>query len=230
MKDSWWSEYENVEEVSVFHVDLRPNLEMEARAFELLDEGEKRRAYNFYSHRGRRNFVLCRGALRSILCERLDCLNFVLQFSYERNEKPQGFIDGKNIPCEFNVSHTADHGLLAFARNGRLGVDVESRNVRHDVDGDIRRVFSKCEQEMLTKAISSSKIDLFLRLWTLKEAVIKATGEGFRADTTAFTIPEFIANGGKSVFVRFANRPDVRWKLVNLESACFAAAFAHEIT
>lgn len=211
------------------HVDLSDSRRREASALQLLDNLERSRAARFRSQRGRTNFLLCRAALRINLCERLGCTNSQLHISYERNERPEAFVNEARIPLEFNVSHTNGHGLLAFTKIGRIGVDIEQRIVRHDVDGEIRHVFSHEEQIMLKNASPSTKITLFLRLWTLKEAVIKATGEGFRADTTAFTIPKTMAFGAKHAVMRFGDNPTVDWKLVNLESERFVAAFAHEV-
>lgn len=79
---------------------------------------------------------------------------------------------------DFNISHTAGLVVCAYAGDGRLGIDVE----RHGpVDlTEFRRVFTDREYRYL-----SGQTDLeraFFRLWTKKEAVMKADGRGFQLD------------------------------------------------
>lgn len=217
-------------DVMVVYVDLTENLNYESRAIEILNSTEQDRASRFESMQRRRQFLLCRAALRMNLCEIVGCKNSDLSFTSIRNEKPMALVNERPLHYGFSVSHTVDHGMLAFTPKGRIGVDIEHRHVRHDIDGDIRKVFSKAERNALEITNETEKIARFLRLWTMKEAVIKATGEGFRADTTAFTLPDsLIHRVTNSAFVSFAAIPGVNWRLENLEHEAFAAAFAHEI-
>ena len=229
INDKWWYPFAELDDVSVVYVDLSDSLDREAAAFDYLSMIERQRAQRFYSNVARRNFLLCRAALRVNLCNLVGCRNSDLSISCERNQKPEASVQELPVTIEFNVSHTAGHGLLAFANNGRLGVDIEHRGVRHDIDGEIRKVFSPLEQALLRSSEPQEKEELFLRLWTIKESVIKATGEGFRADTTAFTVPLPLIQGGRQSKVRFENDPAVRWNIFNLENETFAAAVAHEI-
>ena len=228
MVETWWKLLFQTSEVKVVYVDLSANLAREAIAFNHLDEQERERAQKFRVVENRRQFLLCRAALRANLCELVGCSNSSLHFTALRNEKPKALVGDQPIDLEFSVSHTIGHGLLAFAKHGRLGIDVEQRQVRHDVDGEIRKVFSDREQQALSDVSGELKIDLFLRLWTIKEALIKATGEGFRADTTAFSVPDDYLQGQKCSRFRFPNEPCIEWRLVNLDNDSYAAALAHE--
>lgn len=73
----------------------------------------------------------------------------------------------------FNLSHCK--GLAAVLLSPyECGVDVEGiRSVR---EGVVRRVFSEAEQERMRRAEDPAL--LFTRLWTLKEAYVKAIGIG----------------------------------------------------
>ncbi len=132
--------------------------------------------------------------------------------------------------ASFNVSHGGDHGLIAFAPRGRLGVDVEERSLRHDPDGHIRKVFAPREQEALAAARGEDKISIFFRLWTLKEAVIKALGTGFSLDTSTFEIPPsmYLSSERQTVF-ELPHLPGLSWRLEDLGNREFAAAVAHEV-
>ncbi len=226
---TWWSSFAELDGISVFHVDLAEDPAREKQAYFLLDVEERARARRFHSQKARRQFMLCRAALRAKLCDYLGCEHGDLRISLERNEKPQGFVCDRPTNLQFNLSHTNGHGLIVVAQQGRVGVDIENRNFRHNPEGEIRMVFSPTERSILKRTESCRKVEVFLRLWTMKESVIKATGEGFRADTTAFTVPECLIHGGRRSKARFESIPSVQWELFNLENESFVAAVAHEV-
>ena len=132
------------------------------------------------------------------------------------------------VTTSFNVSHSGDHGLIAFAPHGRLGVDVEERHRRHDPDGPIKDVFTPGEQEQLAKRDGDDKYRLFFRLWTLKEAAIKALGTGFSLDPARFAIPRPLFGCRNQSSFRFPHLPTVCWRLDYIGNEDFAAAVAHE--
>lgn len=214
--------------VTVVHVDLAPDEAREAAALKWLDRGETLRWHRFRHPRPRRQFVLCRAALRAILCEQLGCANDDLHFIALEHGKPAALLGSEPVPESFNVSHSGDHGLLAFAPNGRLGVDVEERHRRHDPDGPIREVFTLREREELAATEGDEKLRLFFKLWTLKEAAIKALGTGFSLDPARFEIPTSMFRCRRQAGFQFPHLPDVRWRLDDIGNADFAAAIAHE--
>ena len=225
----WWRPYDDIDHVSVVYVDLSKDLQTDTRALGWLDEEERTRAQRLKVARARTAFVRCRAALRANLCNRIGCQNPDLTFVASEGGKPAALVQGERLDYEFNVSHSFDHGLLAFAREGRLGVDVEDRNRRRDVSREIRKVFSEEEQQLLLSASGKELVELFFRLWTVKEALIKATGDGFRLKTSLFSAPDSLLQGQRKASFRFGHLPQVEWTLVNLECDKFAGAFAHEV-
>ncbi|MDE0661336.1 MAG: 4'-phosphopantetheinyl transferase superfamily protein [Gammaproteobacteria bacterium] len=223
------SPFATVGNVTVDHIDLAPDETREAAALKWLDRGETLRWHRYQHARPRRQFVLCRAALRAMLCERLGCGNDDLHFIALEHGKPSAFLGNTPISASFNVSHCGDHGLVAFAPGGRLGVDVEERHRRHDPDGPIREVFTRGEQAALAAAQGDDKIRLFSRLWTLKEAAIKALGTGFTLDPAGFGIPASMFRCQREAEFRFPHLPDIRWRLDDISTADFAAAVAHEL-
>ena len=171
-----------------------------------------------------------------MLCERLSCANDMLRFVALEHGKPAAFVGNTPVSLSFNVSHGGNHGLIAFAPHGRLGVDIEERNLRHDPDGEIRKVFTPDEQDALAALVGDLKTRLFFKLWTLKEAVIKALGTGFSLDTATFEIPRPMYREGQRQ-ARFElpplrqlpPHPRVRWRLDDLGTDDFAAAVAREL-
>lgn len=79
-----------------------------------------------------------------------------------------------NVPeIRFSLSHSGDYALLALS-DGEVGCDIEKmRAVDMRLCG---RVFSPADRALLSA--SAEKEETFFRLWTRRESVIKAAGEG----------------------------------------------------
>lgn len=223
----WWSPWREVDGATILQVDLTPDRERETRALSLLDEEERTRWRRFLSERARREFALCRAALRVTLCDRLGCKRRALSFGYGEHGKPFARIDGASAGTGFNVSHSGRHGLIAIADRDCLGVDVEERVTQRDLEGIGSLVYGQAEQRLLAAAAGREKVHLFYRLWSLKEALIKAIGAGFALGPSRFEIPAPMLHGDQSGVFRFPHAPDSEWRLLDLGEPRFAAALAY---
>ena len=223
---SLWKPFHKTDKAIVFHVDLAANGRRENRALAWLDESERQRRNRFLHPRPRRQFTLCRAALRQLLCNRLGCRNDQLSFAAARHGKPFALVNGTPVVAAFNVSHGGRHGLIALASTEHVGVDVEERSPRRDLDGDIRVLFAPGERSALKALSGRHKTELFYRLWTLKEALIKATGFGLSVDTAGFDIPRDIYAGTGSGLFSLPGSPGESWYLECLDNASFSAALA----
>ena len=215
-------------DASVFEVDLSPQPDAERTAFSWLNREEQDRWRKFRLEPPRREFALCRAALRVILAQELACSNDELTFTEEEYGKPAAHVRGQRATVSFNVSHSGRHGLIALARRGRLGVDVEPRDARRNLDVLIGEALTSGERSRLDGAGANRRRQLFFRLWTMKEALIKALGKGFSLHISEFEIPAPMCNGQRLCEFRFPHLPEVRWRLENLGNRDFAAAIAHE--
>lgn len=139
----------------------------------LLHEDEIRRADQFHFDRDRRRYVATRGTLRKILAPFLECDPRTIFFDYSSAGKPS--IAGS--PLHFNVSHSHELAIFAVSER-RIGIDVEHVCSRNSYAGIARRYFSPEEQSLLSSVPPEERQRWFFRIWTLKEAYLKATGEG----------------------------------------------------
>ncbi len=227
--DFWFRTFREFDEVLLTHVDLTPHDNREAYAYSWLNSEEQARWHRFRYDRPRREYVLCRAALRSMLCSRIGCNNEHLSFAYCQHGKPFGVVDGEKLSLSFNISHSGKHGLIALASYGRIGVDVEDRSARIDFDSVIEFVFTPAEQAEFTAVDENQKHRLFFKFWTLKESLIKALGTGFSLNPSRFEIPPEIRRGNQQGVFRFPHLPTACWQLEYIENEKFAAAIAHEI-
>ena len=73
----------------------------------------------------------------------------------------------------FSISH-CKAGIAVAVDEEPIGIDIET--IRSADEGLIKRVMSAEEQEMIEQAEDPARV--FTRLWTQKEAVVKAQGTG----------------------------------------------------
>ena len=224
----WWSTLREIGVIRVMHVDLTPHAGREASALSWLDESEQAQWRRFLYPGPRRRFALCRAALRSLLCTQLECANAQLTFGYAGHGKPFAVIGDNRATVSFNVSHSERRGLIAYASQGRLGVDVEEYNPRRDMELLTGTVFGPNERAELALAHGREKIRLFYKLWTIKESLIKATGAGFSCDVAQFEVPPELRHGTAGTFA-FPNHPAKEWRVEYLGNEEFAGSVAYEL-
>ncbi len=125
-----------------------------------------------------RRYVLGRARLRWILGRAVGVPPAEVPIVRGARGRPQ--LEG-NAGFDFNISHTEGVALIGIVRDGRIGVDVEhsARVVR--ADGLARKFLTPAEQATLAPLGESERRTRFLRYWTCKEAMSKATGEGLSA-------------------------------------------------
>lgn len=80
------------------------------------------------------------------MCGQLEGESEDLHFGYSIYGKSYALVDTSLAPISFNVRHSGRHGLIAFAPEGRLGVDIEERAPRRNLEGLIESAFGPGEQ------------------------------------------------------------------------------------
>ena len=215
-------------EITVVQVNLSADAAREELSLGWLDVSERSRSER-YMPEPRRRFVLCRAALRHALCQDFGCCNQQLSFQEGDYGKPHALIEGRPAPISFSVSHSGNHGLIARARAGWLGVDVEEIVPKRHLNSLIESVMGPDEQTELGELEGGARLRQFFRLWTCKEALIKALGTGFSTDISRFQVPPDIRWGGATALFRFPHLPDVTWKLEDMSGTGFAAALASDL-
>jgi 4'-phosphopantetheinyl transferase len=148
------------------------------RACLLLEDDERERATRFRHAPSKRAFVQVRSALRVLLGGYLRLPPAAIRFDLGEKGKPRLAGTAPDQGLVFNVSHSGDCGLLAFAWDTSLGVDVERCRAIAHVDGIAERCFAPAELAWWRGLPDARREQSFFKLWTCKEAFVKATGEG----------------------------------------------------
>ena len=142
-------------------------------ALPLLSEQRREQALKFKHDLGRKTCA----AAYLLLCEALRSEYGITElpiFQYGEHGKP--VIAGRP-DIHFNLSHCREAAICAVS-DRPIGVDVES--IREFHDSLVRYTMNDREVEQILQA---ERIDVaFIRLWTMKEAVLKLSGRGIVDD------------------------------------------------
>ena len=193
----------------------------------LLSPDELERLGRFRFDTNRTEYAVSRGTLRALLGAYLGLSPRELHFAYSEYGRPSLATAGL---LNFNVSHSGEVVLLAFARVRRIGIDVERIRTDFNTSEIAERFFSPAERAALGQLPTDDRHDAFFRCWTRKEAFIKALGEGLSHPLDQFDVslsPELPA-------ALLATRPVAdearRWSLWDIQvPPGYAGALAAEM-
>ena len=88
----------------------------------------------------------------------------------------------------FNLAHHAGTAVIAVSTASSIGVDVETVRPHTSVTGIAARFFDRDETELIAQLRDDPQEAAFLRCWTVREAVLKATGTGLSGSTRAVAV------------------------------------------
>ncbi|QQZ39510.1 4'-phosphopantetheinyl transferase superfamily protein [Pseudomonas sp. SK3(2021)] len=108
------------------------------------------------------------------------------QWVFASNAWGKPAIVAPGAPMAFNLSHTEGLVTLALTLENSVGIDVESRQRTTDTDL-AERFFSASEVRYLSSLPTAERASAFISLWTLKEAYIKACGQGLSIPLDSFS-------------------------------------------
>lgn len=144
-----------------------------------LSQEEKQRVERFQFEEHKKQLVLGRYFLRSVLSEYGITQKEQWRFRYNDYGKPQICAEQQSHPALFfNLSHSKRQFALAISRLEETGIDVEFNKRERLVSKIAKRFFSPTEVSALLEMPEQGQQQRFFELWTLKEAYIKACGLG----------------------------------------------------
>lgn len=90
---------------------------------------------------------------------------------------------------DFNLSHTKEVTLIGITNKGQIGVDVEKVSSRAGKKDVAERFYHPHEMEWMRSISPGNEQDRrFFRLWSLKEAIVKAIGGGVFQNLNQFSL------------------------------------------
>lgn len=198
----------SVDELAIYH----------DKFLSLLDVGERDRHARFHFARDAGRFAVSHGLLRALLSRYIGEPAEAVQFAEGPHGKP--YLCGPAASrLSFNMSHSNDVILVALARDGNVGVDVERWQDALEME-EMNRIaefaFSSRERHSMRELPESQRALAFFSLWARKEAYIKSTGIGITQGLDHFDIS--CAPGEAQLIADRRTSTNVRtWKLIDLE-------------
>lgn len=146
----------------------------------------------FHHARNRIEYGAAHALTRLALAQAVSAQPSSLSFVDGPHGKPAVHRNGQPAPISFNLSHAKGMvGLAVLAQpDVPVGFDLECLDRRIDLD-IADRYFRPEEVNWLVDLAPDERPRGFLRLWTLKEALIKATGEGLSRALDSFWFDVF---------------------------------------
>jgi 4'-phosphopantetheinyl transferase len=184
---------------------------------EVLATDERERAARFRLDHDQERFVITRAALRFILGAYTREKAESVKFAYGNSGKPSLANPHSNL--HFSVSHSHELAVIAIAKGRSVGIDIEQ--IRDDLEAEdlARRFFSAAEIGILERVPPSERLTAFFRIWTGKEAFVKALGDGLARPLNSFDV--VLDAAGRPQLT--GTRPDLqemrRWTLHAVEIA-----------
>lgn len=155
-----------------------------------LAPAEHARAARFGTDALRHRWIAGRASLRAILGRVLGIEAKDVPIARGARGRPE--LHGIRAHLDFNISHTGGVALIGVARTAerdvRIGVDVERAARQIGADRLARKFMSDREQAALAGLAPDERRQGFLRCWTRKEAMSKATGDGLIAPFRALDV------------------------------------------
>lgn len=174
--------------VHVWRASLAQPSAVQQQLAALLSADERDRAARFHFARDRRRFTAGRGILRLLVARYLAIDPAHVLFEYGRHGKPALAAVQRAGDLRFNLAHSGECALLAFARGREVGVDVEQPRPVDNMAQVVARTFSGAEQAALRALPDSAQQQAFFTCWTRKEAYIKARGTGLALPLDSFDV------------------------------------------
>lgn len=164
-------------EVHLWRVSL-DQFEMSPLLCATLSADEQVRRNSFRSEREWKRFVVGRVLLRAILGRYLGIIPGEIRLCYNRRGKPSlgGPQEARRV--RFNLSHSGGLALYAVTLDREIGVDLERVSDIPGLQQIADRFFSRHERALIHDLRDVQKGEAFFRIWTRKEALLKARGQG----------------------------------------------------
>lgn len=158
-------------ETHVWQVDLKDNL----HSNHLLTQEEREKSARFRFSHDQNRYTISHSMLRLILSTYMNCNPSTLIFDQTKYGKP--FLKGEKA-FNFNMTYSGDVVCYMLSMKNDVGIDIEYMKPDFDWFRIARLYFSRKEVSYLEGLPSDKQAKGFFKLWTQKEALLKAEGIG----------------------------------------------------
>jgi 4'-phosphopantetheinyl transferase len=158
--------------IELFYCEAMDSFIETSRFLKYLSKKEAERAEKLIRLEDKRTFIVSHAFLNCRLSRII--LVHPSNICFEANEYGKPFI--KDNTHFFNLSHSSNSWCIVLFSGCEVGVDIEAIKYNAEYESVIQTYFTKLEQDLVRKM--QSPVEMFFRLWTRKEALLKALGTG----------------------------------------------------
>ncbi len=184
-----------------------------------LSDDEAARAQAFVFDRDRATYVAAHAMLRRVLRRALG--GEELHLARSPLGRPELIPTPREGPIpSFNLTHTREFAACAILQGAPVGIDAEDLRRPTDIAEMAARWYAPPERRLLDQLAPEQRCEMFFRIWTLKEAILKTTGHGLRIEPQLFAVDP---DRGHASIPGGLGLP-TRWRLAELDSAAANSA------
>jgi len=179
----------------------------------LLNEEESLQYQRFHFEKDRHQYLVTRAMVRSVLSLYADDIA-PNEWCFIKNKYGKPSINNRalKIPLNFNISHTEKLIVMAVTHGHEIGVDTEYLLRKGQLLDIASSYFSPDEVKSLLELPKDQQLARFFDYWTLKEAYIKACGQGLSIPLNDFSYSFSQQTGINISFVPHRNDHAKYWQ------------------
>ena len=142
----------------------------------LVSPEEEHKAAGFKKSDDTRRYTLRQGILRVILGQYIQEDPEKIQIVRKKSGKPDLRLDGRYSDVRFSLSHTDEMVCLGITLSCEIGLDIVKTNSCIPFPEIEHYLFTVGERRWIEQTLPEQRSLQFFRIWSLKEALLKATG------------------------------------------------------
>lgn len=167
-----------------------------------LSDQEKTQAEKFINKHLRDKYVMSHGLLRYLLSFYIGSKPHEIEYSVNPFGKP--FLKEDSSRVQFNMSHSKDYATYIMALDCQVGIDIEWKDKSVNFEEIYDLVLSSAETNNFNTLEPEKKLHTFYDIWTKKEAIVKAVGEGLSYPIKTIEIMNS-ADNAKGCYTAYGN-------------------------
>jgi len=197
-------------EIHLWTASSDASAELLSKCYSALTDVEKSRIDYYKFKPSQDNFMVSQGGLRMLLSAYFNIAPQEVKIGRHNKGKPYSIDD---YSLTFNISNSENRVVYAISRAGEVGIDLEFIRPLPDLEELIDKNYTIKEAAYIRK-IKSEQLQRFFKFWTVKEAYLKAIGEGMRL--TPDSLEFSVENGNFKLLEAKGFFEQVDWKIKNI--------------
>jgi 4'-phosphopantetheinyl transferase len=149
-------------------------------ARDFLSQQERDKSSDFLKPVDAKRYVLRHGFLRYILSTYTNTEPGLLPLVSGMRGKPGLDPHSDFHDISFSLSHADQVVFVGIVMNHSIGIDIVKPDPGYPFHDIIEYLFTPTEKEFMQRIEPGQRYLMFYKIWALKEAIVKATGDGIR--------------------------------------------------